>query len=176
MKTWQKIVRLVSAVALIVVAAFFLNQIDGGCCLCDGFRYHSPCLVDLETSQVVELDLYFPHPSKVAELAEQQPEQSTFSLVRLGEASGYKDTGSKRVEVDIPSSSQVAKVSLCRKCKSQLDGLFLYDRYVLADLYDADNKIIIPITDGLDTEIRCYEISVTKEDGTLKLIVQGNLE
>ena len=87
MKTWQKIVSLVSAVALIVVAVFFLNQIDGGCCLCDGFRYHSPCLVDLETSQVIELDLYFPHPSKVAELAEQQPEQSTFSLVRLGQVS-----------------------------------------------------------------------------------------
>lgn len=176
MKTWHKIVSLVSVVALIVVAVFFLNQIEGGCCLCDGFRYHSPCLVDLETSQIVELDLYFPHPNKVAELAEQQPEQSTFSFVKLGEALGYKDTGKKRVEVDIPSSSKVAKVSLCRKCKSQLGGILLYDRYVLADLYNADNKIIIPITDGLDTEIRCYEIAVTKEDGTLKLIVQGNLE
>ena len=176
MKTWQKIVSLVSVAALFVVAVFFLNQIGGDCCLCDSFRYHSPCLVDLQTGDLIELDLYFPHPSKVAELAEQQPEQSTFSFVRLGEVSGYKDTGSKRVEVDIPSSSQVTKVSLCRKCKSQLDGLLLYDRYVLADLCDADNKIIIPITAGLDTEIRCYEISVTKEDGTLKLIVQGNLE
>ena len=174
MKMWQKILSVVLAVIAIVVVVLSINE-PKPCVLCDSFRYHAPCLIDLKDGTMVELDLYFPHETLVAELSEQQPKQSTFSFVKMGDAVGYRDTGNERIEIDIPSG-KVMKISLCGACKSQLDSILLHDRYVLADLYDADNKVIIPITPDLDTTIRCYQVCVAEEEGTLKLILQGNLE
>lgn len=174
MKMWQKILSIVLAVIAIATVVLFANESES-CVLCDSFRYHAPCLLDLKAGTIIELDIYFPHETLVAELAEQQPEQSTFSFVKLGDAVGYRDTGNERIEIDIPSN-KVMTVSLCGACKSQLDNVLLHDRYMLADLYDAENKVIIPITPDLDVDIRCYEIWVSKEENVLKLILQGNLE
>ena len=173
MKIWQKVLSIALVVVVIVSALLVANE-SSHCVICESFRYHAPCLVDLEEGALIELDIYFPHELLVAELADPQPEQSTFSFVKLGDALGYRDTGSKRIEVEIPSS-KVTEVTLCRECKSHLNSLLIYDRYVLVDLYDADNKVIIPIAEGLDVDVRCYEIKVTKEENSLKLIVQGNL-
>ena len=87
---WLKIL---SVVLIVVVAAstiLLLNQEEKECCLCSSFRYHAPCLIDLETGELIELDLYFPHPPLVAEISDFQPEQGTFSFVRLGNVSGTK--------------------------------------------------------------------------------------
>lgn len=172
LKIWRRILSIIAV--CLVLLLLFVNA-RRPCCICDSFRYHAPCLVDLKDGNLIELDIYFPHETLVAELAEQQPEQSTFSFVKMGDAVGHKNTGNERIEIEIPSS-KVVKASLCGACKNQLDSILLHDRYILADLYDAENKVIIPITPDLDIDIRCYEIWVVEGEDALKLILQGNLE
>lgn len=175
MKTWQKILSAVLVITLIVSAVLLFNREQKSCCLCNSFRYHAPCLVDLQTGDLIELDLYFPHPTKVAELADPQPRMGTFSFVNLGCVTGTKLTDSKTIELDIPISEKTANPALCKSCRKQLNGLLL-GRYVLADLYDSEDKKLIPIQDHLSAVIRCYRIDTQTEDDILKVTIQGILE
>ena len=174
MKMWQKIISAVLVVVLIGAAVWYFSQEQKDCCLCSSFRYHAPCLIDLETGKMIELDLYFPHPTKVAELADPQPKMETFSFVSLGDAKGTKLTDSKTIELDIPTDS-ITNPALCKSCRKQLSGLMV-GRYVLADLYSSEDKTIIPIQQDLSLDIRCYKITVQQKEDVLKLIVQGTLE
>ena len=174
MKMWQKIISAVLVVVLIGAAVWYFSQEQKECCLCSSFRFHAPCLVDLETGEMIELDLYFPHETKVAELADPQPEMGTFSFVRLGDVAGTKLTDSKTIELDIPTDS-ITNPALCKSCRKQLGGLAV-SRYVLADLYSSEDKVIIPITQDLCLDLRCYNVTSKLEEDVLKLIIQGTLE
>ena len=114
MKTWLKILSIVLAVTTISIAVLTLSREEKECCLCNSFRYHAPCLIDLETGEMIELDLYFPHETKVAELAEEQPEMGTFSFVRLGNVSGTKLTDSKEIEILVPKADKTNNPALCK--------------------------------------------------------------
>ena len=174
LKTWQKIISAVLVVVLIGAAVWYFSQEQKDCCLCSSFRYHAPCLIDLETGKMIELDLYFPHETKVAELADPQPEMGTFSFVSLGDVKGTKLTDSKTIELDIPTES-ITNPSLCKSCRKQLDGLVV-SRYVLADLYNSEDKSIIRIKDDLTLDLRCYHITAQQKKDVLKLTIQGTLE
>lgn len=179
LKTWLKICSIVVVVILLITAVLLIGREEKECCLCNSFRYHAPCLIDLESGDLIELDLYFPHETLAAELADPQPEQGTFSFVKLGDVSGYRDTAQERIEIEIPAD-KTSNPALCKKCKKKLSA-FNTDRYVLADLYakldERENHKLIPIADGMNMNLRCYTISAnTTQDGALKLIVQGNLE
>lgn len=161
---------------MLAVSAILLFKQEEACCICNSLRYHAPCLVDLETGELVELDLYFPHPTKVAELAEPQPQMCTFSFVHLGSITGTKLTDRKIIEIDIPISEKTANPALCQECRKQVGGTFV-GRYVLADLYDKDEKTLILISADLSMVLRCYKISATeKESGILNVVIQGVLE
>ena len=160
-------------VAILFTMPFFFQE-QKDCCLCNSFRYHAPCLIDLETGKMIELDLYFPHETKVAELADPQPEMGTFSFVSLGAVKGTKLTDSKTIELDIPTE-RITNPALCKNCRKQLDCLVV-GRYVLADLYNSEDKSIIPIKDDLTLDLRCYRITAQQEKDVLKLIIQGTLE
>ena len=176
MKTWQKKLSIVLAVILVIGAVCYFSREQKDCCLCSSFRYHAPCLIDLETGEMIELDLYYPHPTKVAELAEEQPQMDTFSFVKLGDAVGTKLTDSKTIEMHVPVSEKTVNPALCRECKKQIGGMFV-DRYVLADLYNKEEKTLIPIDADLSMVLRCYEItSQEAESGMLNVIIQGILE
>lgn len=176
MKRWKKLLTILLGLVLMLSAVLLVGQEEKPCCLCSSFRYHAPCLIDLETGDLTELTLYIPHDSKVAELAEVQPEVSTFSFVRLGNVEGTQQTGSKIIELTVPRSQRTTNPALCRACKKQLTGLFPL-RYALADLYDMEKKILIPIRPNLSMELRCYEITAQKaEDKTITLTIQGILE
>lgn len=153
----------------------FCKQTEKDCCLCSSFRYHAPCLIDLKTGELVELDLYAPHPTKVAELAEQQPQTGTLSFIRFADVTGTKLADSNVITLNIPVSEKTPKPELCRTCRKQLCDLFV-SRYVLADLYDAVHKKLIPIPLDMSMELRCYKIFASKEEnGVLKVTVQGTL-
>ena len=160
------------------MAVILLRANKKECCLCNCFRYHAPCLVDLQTGDLKELGIYLPHETKAAELADPRIDQGTFSFVVLGDAVGYCDSTQERVEIEIPVK-QIDNPMLCEECRTKLiDGIT--DRYMLADLYapldDRKNHKLIPITDNMNIDLRCYTISATKEEnGTLKLTVQGTL-
>lgn len=176
MKTWQKIVSTILVAAVLIAAVFFLKAAQTECCLCSSFRYHAPCLIDLETGELVELELYFPHFTKVAELAEEQPDVGAFSPVYLGNVSGYRDTAARKAKIEIPPEITFFP-ALCKDCRQQL-GAGYCGRYVLADLYDRENKTLIPIAAGTAMNIRCYEITMSEnqEDNDILVIVRGTLE
>ena len=173
MKTWQKIFSVVLAVCVTVLAACSVRE-QKACCLCDSFRYHAPRLIDLETGEMIELDLYFPHETKVAELAEDQPEMHTFSFVELGNVTGTKDTGSKTVVLDVPEADKTKDPALCKACKALLRSGYK-GRYVLADLYGVESKALFMIEDGTETVLRCYKITMRRdaETGGIRVTVQG---
>ena len=175
---WQKILSLVLVIVIAIAATsvFFLGQKE--CCLCSSFRYHAPCLIDLETGDLIELDLYFPDDELVAELQVPQPEidTNTFSFVKLGDVSGTKLTGNKTIELHIPYDT-TAFPSLCKKCKKLLPFGYT-SRYVFADLYDKEAKTLIPINADTKLTLRCYEIIMNenKENKYIDVIIQGILQ
>lgn len=177
MKTWLKILSIVLAVTAISIAVLTLSREEKECCLCNSFRYHAPCLIDLETGEMIELDLYFPHETKVAELAEEQPEMGTFSFVRLGKVSGTKLTDSKEIEIVVPIADKTNNPALCKNCRELLQPGYR-GRYVLADLYSKDAKELMCIEDGISVSVRCYDVCMieNKEKKGTVVTIQGTLE
>ena len=175
MKRWQKILCLALAIVILAAAILFFTW-EPQCCLCDSFRYHAPCLIDLKTGELRELDLYFPHEKLVAELADPQPERGIFSFVSIGNVSGTKQTGPERIDLHIPDESTFFP-ALCRDCKKQLPSG--YDsRYVFADLYGMKKKILIPIEADTAFSLRCYDVTTqtNTEKGGISVVIQGTLE
>lgn len=176
LKMWQKILSLLLIVSMAALVGCS-QQEQKECCLCSSFRYHAPCLIDLETGDLKELDLYFPHPTLVAELADPQPEQGTFSFVRLGNVSGTRETPQMVININVPSADKTTNPALCQECRTQLQDGYK-SRYVLADLYDKDVKTLIPIKADTELTIRCYEISMQQnedKDG-IAVKIQGTLK
>lgn len=175
MKRWQKILCFALAIVILAAAILFFTW-EPQCCLCDSFRYHAPCLIDLKTGELRELDLYFPHEKLVAELADPQPERGIFSFVSIGNVSGTKQTGPERIDLHIPDESTFFP-ALCRDCKKQLPSG--YDsRYVFADLYGMEEKILIPIEADTAFSLRCYDVTTqtNTEKGGISVVIQGTLE
>ena len=175
MKMWLKILSVV-LIVVIAATAILLFTREKKCCLCSSFRHHAPCLIDLETGEMIELDLYFPHPTKVAELAEPQPEMGTFSFVSIGNVSGTKLTDSKIIEIHIPTD-KTYNPALCSDCRKQLP--FGYTgRYIFADLYSKEEKILLPIKADTAFSLRCYDITTESniEKGGISVTIKGTLE
>ena len=81
MRRWLKYVCPIVIAIAALIFFFFRNQKE--CSVCNSFRYHAPCLIDLDEGKILELDLYFPHETKVAELADEQPEMGTWTTAIL---------------------------------------------------------------------------------------------
>lgn len=117
---WLKKISLILAIIVIAGAVLFLTLKNKECCLCNTFRYHAPCLIDLKTGELVELRLYQDHPMLVAELSEEQPHYGTFSFVRLNGVSGTTQTGPERVDLFVPtkqSCSLLSATSVSSSCR-----------------------------------------------------------
>ncbi|MBR4030297.1 MAG: hypothetical protein IKJ06_02755 [Clostridia bacterium] len=175
MKMWLKILSVVLVIAIAATAMLLFTKVEKECCLCSSFRYHAPCLIDLETGKLIELDLYFPHPTLVAELSGFQPEQGTFSFVCLGNVVGTKLTDSKTIEIHIPND-KTYNPALCSDCRKQLP-LGQTSRYTFADLYKKEEKILMPIKAGTTFSLRCYDVTTEEntEKGGISVVIQGTL-
>lgn len=177
MKAWKKVL-CIALIALVVTTAMLLfTPEEKDCCLCNSFRYHAPCLIDLETGKMIELDLYFPHETKVAELADPQPEMETFSFVSIGNVSGTKLTDSKVIEFGVPIADKTYNPALCKDCRELLQAGYK-GRYILADLYDKEIKELIPIVANTSIDLRCYEITMVEntEKNEINVTIQGTLD
>lgn len=69
------------------------------CALCDDLARHAPCIINLNTGEKVELNVYEPHPFLVGEIADEQP-GGYFSFVRGAGVEGYK-LGAESVTITI---------------------------------------------------------------------------
>ena len=175
MKRWKKILSGVLFIVGASVAILGFSLVQKDCCLCSSFRYHAVCLIDLEKGEVRELDLYFPHETLVAELADPQPERGVFSFVSIGNVSGTKQTAPERIDLHIPEDSTLFP-ALCRDCRKQLPFGYT-SRYVFADLYGMEDKILIPIEADTAFSLRCYDVTTQSntEKGGISVVIQGTL-
>ena len=126
MKRW--IAPLIFAVLVVcfVVTAFVQTEEPDRCPLCEFIKSHAPCIVNIETGEVVELALYQPHYSLVGEIAELQTD-STFSFVSAAGAKGTRISSPYKMELDVPKSAEpMRKTAFCKSCKFCEETHFLH--------------------------------------------------
>ena len=141
MKQWKKIVCIAAAMLVICAAIVFLSGNRKECCLCNNPNYSVPCLVDLETGDILELNL--DGPSATYE-GKGQADVETFSFIRFGNVIGTKQTAPGIIELKVPTTDKSTSPALCSKCRKLLPRG--YDvRYVLADL---GNRTLFPFIAG----------------------------
>lgn len=139
------------------------------CTLCDAFPMHAPCLVDLNSGKIRELEIYQPHHTKVAELSDEQY-GGYMGLIQFGDISGIL-LGADRVALEAPTNANGMQDDLfCNDCRKLLKDNKCQG-YILADLHNPDTPTVWQIKDGTSFSVRCYEIDITTSDDREKLII-----
>lgn len=177
MKIWQTIFStlclLAIAIITIVNVVDLLNTED--CSICGYLKCHAPCILNLSTGEIKELELYMPHDQEVGELAEKQT-GGTFSFISVAGLHGIKLTDPWYIELEVPMVGNEKRIShYCGSCRERLEDY--QSGFVLLDVYDLKNPFIYRIEDGALYEMRCYkiEISANQEKECFLLRVGGTL-
>ena len=170
----RKIAKITVAIIAIALVLWFAILYFGPdrCPLCDFIKSHAPCLVNVATGEVEEMALYTPHYQLVGEIAEEQ-NASTFSFVTIAGTRGTRVSSPWIMELDVPVAKEpLFKYHFCRDCRKLLAD---QAGYVIADLYVHGQPVVIPITDGMEQELRCYKITAVMnvEDNVIELKVEG---
>lgn len=173
----RKIAKITVAIIAIALVLWFAILYFGPdrCPLCDFIKSHAPCLVNVATGEVEEMALYTPHYQLVGEIAEEQ-NASTFSFVTIAGARGTRLSSPWIMELDVPVAKEpLFKYHFCRDCRKLLAD---QAGYVIADLYVHGQPVVIPITDGMEQELRCYKITAVMnvEDNVIELKVVGTFK
>ena len=173
----RKIAKITVAIIAIALVLWFAILYFGPdrCPLCDFIKSHAPCLVNVATGEVKEMALYTPHYQLVGEIAEEQND-STFSFVTIAGARGTRVSSPWIMELDVPVAKEpLFKYHFCRDCRKLLAD---QAGYVIADLYVHGQPVVIPITDGMEQELRCYKITAVMnvEDNVIELKVVGTFK
>ena len=148
------------------------------CALCsDGMPYHAPCLINLATGQMGELQVYTPHPSQQGEIAPAEMQQTgTFNFQPCAGLVGIRDTCDHTCQVTLPEELDLMNPALyCMECRQLLAGAGL-EGYVIVDLHDPTTIQAYPIRKDTNCFIRDYRVSVTSRKGaSADLCVTGLL-
>ena len=145
------------------------------CSLCDDLPRHAPCIINLSTGELLELNVYEPHPFLVGEIAEEQ-QGGYFSFVRGAGVEGYK-LGAESVTIKIPVKADgLDQQYFCNQCRELLAD-YKTRGYVLVDLKDTEKPVVYEINDDLKVAFRCYEISVQEinDDEKYEITIIGTL-
>ncbi len=174
----KKYIVLAIAVILILICVISLTPAPepDHCAICDSIPFHAPALINLATGEVGELEIYEPHPFKVAELNEYQ-QGGTFSFLYVAGLHGYRDTANWETHITIPSDqNEYEDKYFCKTCRERLSQC-KKQGYALVDLKDPRNPVIYEIHKDTNLTIRCYEITTgtTDTEGELELIILGTL-
>lgn len=167
---------IILAVVLILSAAIYYIFPDPEperCSLCDNLPRHAPCILKLSTGELVELEIYDPHPYKVAEIAEEQP-GGYFSFVQGAGLDGHM-VAAEYLTATIPvKADRMNEEYFCNDCRELLAD---YKRcgYVLADVRNPETLVLYPIEEGTSFSLRCYEVEIGKneEDDKYELMIRG---
>lgn len=177
MKTWQIIASvfclLTIAIISVVNAAGSVDSQD--CSICGYIKCHAPCILNLATGEIGELELYTPHDREVGEIAEEQT-GGTFGFISVAGLRGIRQTDPWYIEIEIPMEGNKKRIShYCDGCCKRLEGY--QSGFVLLDVYDINNPIIYRIEDGASYEIRCYKIKISanQDNQNFLLRVDGTL-
>ena len=161
MKQWKRF-GYITVVVLAICAVTILLAGKRTCCLCNSPNYSAPCLVDLETGDILELRLVGPSTSNST--GSSTPAE-TFSFIRFGNVTGIKQTPDM-IELKIPSQEKVKSLALCNKCCNLLPSGY-DDRYVLADL---DSDTLFFFGNG-EIRIRNCAVAMTQEDSYFFVVI-----
>lgn len=161
MKKSAIILAIVIIFSVIIYSALPVSEPER-CSLCDSFPHHAPCILKLSTGKLVKLEIYDPHPCKVAEIAEEQP-GGYFSFVRGAELDGHM-VAAEYLTATIPvKATRMNKEYFFNDCRELLND---YKRcgYVLADVRDPESSVLYPIEEGISLSLRCYEVEIGKNE------------
>lgn len=146
------------------------------CVLCDTYSRHAPCLVDLNSGEIRDLEIYQLDYTGDGELYDTQ-RGGYLSFISMGEISGVL-LGAESVELEVPSkASAMAEGIFCNNCRQMLKDSKCQG-YVLADLHAPKTPTVWSIQDGISFSVRCYDVTITKSDkpGKLKIVMNGTLK
>lgn len=146
------------------------------CALCsEDARYHAPCLVNLSTGEMGEMQVYAYGPTKEGKLDPREAQFSgTFNFQPCAGLTAVRDTGFHTFQVTLPEERELMDPALfCGECRLLLAGAGL-EGYVIVDLYDRDHIRAYPIRGEV---IRDYRISTNSgKDSGVEVSVTSLLE
>lgn len=146
------------------------------CALCSGGRqYHAPCLINLSTGQMGEMQVYTYGPTGQGKLDPREAQFSgMYAFQSCAGSTAIRDTDLHTCQVYLPEERELMNPAhFCKECRQLLAGAGL-EGYVIVDLYDQDNVQAYPLRYEI---IRDYRISITeRSDGTSNVCVTGLLE
>lgn len=158
----KKVIALIALLMLGLTYMYILNPPEPErCAICTSLKRHAPCLLNLSTGEIRELELYEPHPYQVGEIADQQ-NSSIFTFIRFGDVQGTKTTSPWEISIKIPQKGdRIQRKYYCSNCRK----MFSANKrgYVLLDLYNPSDPVMLPIFDGAEYSIRCYSLSIQKD-------------
>ena len=170
-KGWIFFAGLVAALLAILLS----YKLPDRCALCEGIRYHAPCMVNLTTGEVVEMELYEPHPTLVAEISSFQPGGDLSFLYGAGLKLIRNRGSSWTIETSLSGNRGYIKFSeFCYLCRWRLLKCG-FDRYAVVDLYDRKHPAVYSVRNGAAYDMRCYTVTVSKEK-EYTVSVEGKLE
>lgn len=177
MKTWQIIASVfcLLAIAIISVVNAVVPADSQDCSICGHLKCHAPCILNLTTGEIGELELYMPHDTEVGEIAEEQS-GGTFGFISVAGLHGIRQTNPWSIELKFPMVGNKKRIShYCDSCRKRL--VDYQSGFVLLDVYDINNPSIYRIEDGASYEMRCYKIKISanQENQSFLLRVDGTL-
>ena len=161
-------------IAIISVVNAVVPADSQDCSICGHLKCHAPCILNLTTGEIGELELYMPHDTEVGEIAEGQP-GGTFGFISVAGLHGIKLTDPWYIELEVPMEGNKKRLShYCDSCRKRLEDY--QSGFVLLDVYDINNPIIYRIEDGASYEMRCYTIRISEnqENDTAILCIQSS--
>ena len=171
------VIPIIAVILILVLALAILPAPEPErCAICNSIPFHAPALVKLETGEVGELEVYEPHPFKVAELNEYQ-QGGTFSFIHAAGLNGYSDTANWETNITVPlNENEYEEKHFCRTCRN-LISRYKKQGYILLDLKDPGKPVVFEIHIDMNHTFRCYEIkaTTTETEGELEIIVCGTL-
>ena len=138
MRQWKKTICIAAAVLVICAASVLLFGNRKECCLCNAPTSSVPCLVDLETGDILELSLDGPSATYDGN---GQSDVDTFSFIRFGNITGTKQTAPNVITLKISMEDKSRALALCRNCRKQLPKGYA-GRYALSDVA---NGVLFPL-------------------------------
>ncbi len=156
----------------------------GACVLCKVEKCPNPCLINLNTGEIGELEVYDKGLASDDEMTLDFQEISsmqtfgTFNHLECAGLDGYRVTGTyNECSLTLPEKLlRIDRKHYCKDCYKELSTVSK-EGYILLDTYAPENLGIYSLNIGDEHKVRFFDISVEWDADSQrnKVIVKGNL-
>jgi len=149
------------------------------CALCrngNGVKIHAPCIINLSTGEVAELNVYEPDPNVTGEVTTEL-NKGYFSFYSSAGANIMRNQENELCEATLPEDKKmIVPGHFCYNCRRIIADIDK-NGYVIADMYDPEAVSVFKVWDGAKYEIRDYLVTVNKnENRCFEIEVHGLLD